>query len=285
MTDPALIDTVICSIEDANLPAPHYRTARRLLDLVDDGGQVKISRRAMMDLCQTDAEGTMRSHLGALKAAGLIHFSTNAAVYVAFLAFPTVDGMLAERASTRDLPAPTRVLPVQEPCDAPENGDVVLVERAPTRDLPASTRVQRAPPHTRVRSFVRSDPTTLLGDQKRTNEHAGTEPLSAEQVRAVALLTDVDVGLDAPTARRLAARHRFEELLRHVLTWRRELAAGKVVGTGALLTRIHRRFSAQLVDGDRDSDLWRRHVGVEDTQEERRQKYIPDEYRDIILGA
>lgn len=99
----------------------------------------------------------------------------------------------------------------------------------------------------------------------------------------MALLTDVDVGLDPGTARRLATAHPLDYLARQVFAWRRELTKGTVDGTGALLSRIKRQFGAVITDADRESSLWRRHMAEdEDGLEERRRKYLPDDYPQIV---
>lgn len=107
-------------------------------------------------------------------------------------------------------------------------------------------------------------------------------PDLAEYQRNYALLTDPAVGLDEFAARRLAGGYPFDVLLRHVFTWRRQLDSGTVRGTGALITRVERGFSATVADGDRQSDLYRRHCPEEAGNEYDR--YLPDEYRGIILG-
>lgn len=98
-----------------------------------------------------------------------------------------------------------------------------------------------------------------------------------EQRRSVALLTDVEVGLDGGMAWPVAQRVCFEELVRQVMTWRRQLSGGMVTGSGALVHRIKERFGAMVTDDDRKSALFRRHhpKWEEDDERERRGSYLP----------
>jgi len=111
----------------------------------------------------------------------------------------------------------------------------------------------------------------------------GRHPPPEEAARSFRLLTDPEVGLGEKQARRLADEHAFSWLLRQVFAWRRDLEAGKVSGPGALVSRCDRHFSAgEITERDRASPLYRRHVSEADEAEERRRKYLPDAYADLI---
>lgn len=268
----------LASIKAADLPAELYRTARELLDLAGDSGHVKISKLALMAICCTESDGTMRRQLGLLKKANLIHVSTNEYVYITFTAWPAVDQARAGRAQEITTRAPTRATraPDAQP-DAYEE-PTPRAGRAPMITARAPTRARRALPHTRaVRSFVCSHPQQRENEQ--TNEHApkpapepaetgGREPHSEQQIRAVALLTDPDVGLAAADAWRIAARFPLDEIARQVFEWRRQLQAGVVRHTGALLTRFERGFSAVIIPEDRRTALWQRHMPDADPEPE-----------------
>jgi hypothetical protein len=121
---------------------------------------------------------------------------------------------------------------------------------------------------------------TLLsseGKNKQTNKHgppgnggtagtAGHEPLSADQVAVVALLTDPDVGMAPGPARQFAATPglSFQRIAAHVFEWRRQLDTGVVHGVGALVKRLvnHQEFSAVVIAADRRTALWQRHMGA-----------------------
>lgn len=114
-----------------------------------------------------------------------------------------------------------------------------------------------------------------------TNKHVAL-PDTEEQTRSVVLLTDPEIGLSEEMARGLAASHQFDWLERHAYAYLRDLATGRAQGTGALVNRIRQGWrSGELTDEDRTSELYARH---HDLAEERRRKYIPDEFSDVILG-
>lgn len=113
-------------IEQANLPAPVYRTARRLLDLaVSANGELQISHERCMQLVETSANGTMRSHLIQIERAGIAAYHTNGSIRVWFVDFPKPHWMTrpkpnranprAERSDSRDWPT------MPEPVLDPEN--------------------------------------------------------------------------------------------------------------------------------------------------------------------
>ena len=90
---PAASDAeIIARISAAGLPAQVYRTARVLLDMAGKSGNLKISRHALQTICQTTADGTVRRHLSALSAAGILHHSTRGDYhYILFGAWSTAD--------------------------------------------------------------------------------------------------------------------------------------------------------------------------------------------------
>jgi hypothetical protein len=302
----------VAAIKAANLRANTYRTARELLDLAAETGQLKISKPGLAALGQTESYDTMRRQLGEIQRAGIIHFSTNEVVHISFIDYPTADGVITTRAPmiTSCTPVITTRANVSQDDAAgedsePYDGSVVITTRAPVITTRAPVITSCTPPHTRVVSLlVSSDPTTQSREKnkltnklpRRRREHepeeAGNEPLSDEQVRAVALLTDPEVGVTASQARQIAADHDLDYIARQVFEWRRQLDAGVVLGLGALFQRFRGDFSAVLIPADRASPLWRRHMAGPDetidpngdSEAERRRRYIPDEYSDIIIG-
>ena len=300
---------IVNRIESADLDTATYRTARRLLDRADAStGAVRLSHEELRQVAGTDADATARRHLIKLQGAGIIAYRRNSVVDVWFadwLPDNVIDGD-HECAQVRDGDHHTRnVITTRSAVitdDQPEvrDGDhhtrKLITTRAPVRSLP----------HTRASAYgfgslVSSlpDPTT---ERELTNEPEPPEPPSdpeppplsipaEEQARSLALLTDPDVNLDRRTARQFAAQYAFGYLLTHACVWRRELDGGRVRGNGALRTRIRKGFGGALSKTDRASPLFLRHATAderrlddEDSEEARRHKYIPDEYRDIILG-
>lgn len=75
---------IVERIEAADLPAATYRTARRLLDLADDRGAVKLPHDRMREVVGTDADATVRRHLVELQGAGIIAYRRNSDVQVWF---------------------------------------------------------------------------------------------------------------------------------------------------------------------------------------------------------
>lgn len=286
-----MITDVATQINTLDMPKSTKANALALLLAVHpENGHAVITWSEVAEMFGGVDKRVAQRHLGTMQKADLIHYSSNGdgLVYVNFKAWLAEKRALSTPNScTEDTKNVHSEHEKRAPNTPTENdtNDGARVDARKTCIESTKNARGRALPLTRDRLFVRSDLSTRKDDQKQTNKHAEDAPLSEEQIRSVTLLTDVDVGLDAPTAHGLAAQYPFEELLRQVFAWRRELSTGKVAGTGALLTRISRRFGAQIADVDRESDLWRRHMGTDDDSEAaRRRKYLPDEYRDIIIG-
>ncbi|MBK8772672.1 MAG: hypothetical protein IPM06_19905 [Rhizobiales bacterium] len=293
----------IAAIEAADLTTNVYRSARRLLDLVGETGQCKISREDMTKLCGTSTDGTVRNHLYALQKAGIIHYSTNDAIHVSFVAYPTATPLHAQRDPARAMRDPARAMRETDAPKTSDPDDPTRAMRDPARAVRDPARAVRERPHTRedclsVCLYTSSSDTSVTDrqcDTPKTPETAdeptppaASMPPPEEQDRSIALLTDSEVGIDSAIAGPLAAKHRFEYLLRQVLTYRRQLAAGKVKGPGGLLNRINRGWGCHIVDADRITPLWKRHMSpqqdADDGEARRRNKYIPEEYADIIIG-
>ena len=281
---------------NGHLGAKTQLVGHRLLSMAGDNGQVNLAWESFCALCECDNINAARRHLTRLADAGLIHYSTNEYVYVTWLAWmvdaqPAVReraGPVAEVRVDAQPAARGRAEPVSEVrVDAQpaargraegaawesEDRRAGAQERSEVRaSAPSAARGRARGGTTYVRQLV--SPPDLEG---------GTNELTAgEAARAVALLTDSEVGLDMRKAEALAAVVSFEEIVRQVFTWRREVMVGKVSGQGALVHRIRSRFGASVTDADRRSALWRRHVGPPGDGDGR--DYMPAEYRDIILG-
>ena len=94
--------SAVAAIESADLSAPIYRTARRLLDLAaDHDGYLEITPTALSEIGGGGAEGTMRTHLIQLACWGFNPHPTRRPG-----ATPTPSSNYADRASFN--PHPTR---------------------------------------------------------------------------------------------------------------------------------------------------------------------------------
>jgi hypothetical protein len=298
---------IVNRIEDAELDAATYRTARRLLDRADAAtGALRLTHEELRTLAGTDADATARRHLIKLQGLGIIAYRRNSVVDVWFadwLSDNVINGD-HECAPVRDgdhhminvitTRSPSRTGDQPEVRDGDHQARRLITTRAPVRSLP----------HTHASAYGFSSLVSSLptpNERELTNEPEPPEPQNdpeppplaipeEEQQRSLALLTDPDVGLDRRTAVQFAAQYEFSYLLTHVCVWRRELDGGKVRGNGALRTRIRKGFGGALSKTDRASPLFVRHATADerepdgDSEEARRHKYIPDEYRDIILG-
>ncbi len=101
----------VAAIEAADLPATIYRTARRLLDLAAaHDGYLELTPAAMKQLCDTTADGTMRSHLIQLMLGGILAYNSSqkhGRIAVRFAAYPIPiieswsSELIAQRAKTR----------------------------------------------------------------------------------------------------------------------------------------------------------------------------------------
>ena len=123
-----------------------------------------------------------------------------------------------------------------------------------------------------------------MDDQTAGAATDAADTSAADEARSIALLTDPEIGWDLAGAGAIASKHPFEEVRAHVFRARRDMAAGKISSFGAIKLRLARGFGASIVDADRASSLWQRHATEQDEAAERRRKYFPDEYADIIIG-
>ena len=253
----------VARIEAADISANIYRTARRLLDLAGDDGNLKIKRSSMMRIAKTTADGTMRRHLGTLTSNGIIHYSTNEFVYISFVNAP-VDS--ASVITTRAQDALRRA-----------DDEPMITRRAQDASTRAQDALRRAEEPHNVCLFVNT-PTTN-GDQEQTNKQT-------TDARGIFLLTDDDVGLTVEVAQHYASLYEFDQLLRHVGAWWQDRQAGSIATPGALIHRLRSGWNAgPLSEEFRQSSIGRRHVNAQELAAvERQSAYRPSEYADIILG-
>lgn len=274
------------AVGGAELPPSTARVAHALLACADlNTGQVNMTWEELASVTGCENVNAARRHLGRMQGSKLIHYSTNDYVYVTWLAWlrdgaNDGDGMAGGQSndvdvarSRADSSAPTRQLDKEVDQESELFGEadapVVARRRAARRaGALAVARGRAGQSHARG-LFVSQSTNQLQGKGEQTNKPTAAIA-STEQARSVALLMDGEVGLSLGVAWELAARHRFEELVRQVMSWRRQMAAGMVSDSGALVHRIRQGFGATVTDADRVSGLYRRHCGDEVEVEQRR---------------
>ena len=262
----------LAAITDAELSLNMHVLATKLLGLVHpDNGYITLSWGDAMALCGVETRRSVWKYLGRLKAAGIIHYSTNERVDVAFEAWRTRH----QRTVHAPLADSTRAASGQS-----ESGEkrATVHQRTVHAPLADSTRATGGAPIGLVGRYR----STTSGDlSKPTNQ---PEPVLDEtQNRSRLLLLDPEVGLSDVVASRLAAEHSFEWLLRQVFAWRDDIVAGRVDSAGALVNRIDRNYGpGQLTERDRASPLYQRHVSEDEQRAVEAGKYTPAEYEGII---
>ena len=84
--------SAVAAIESADLSAPIYRTARRLLDLAaDHDGYLEITPTALSEIGGGGAAGTMRTHLIQLACWGILAYNSSqkhGRIAIRFTAYP-----------------------------------------------------------------------------------------------------------------------------------------------------------------------------------------------------
>ena len=249
------------AICEALLPPSTELVAHRLLAMVrlDEGtGQVNMTWEELAMLTGCENVNAARRHLSRLSAAKLIHYSTNDYVYVTWLEWMV--GMNGDAAPAR--PRASSSAPARQ-VDEVMEPEIELLGGANVADQRVgalvAARGRAGYSHARLLVSQSVHSSSQVSDNKLTDMPKLPGLSLDEQRRSVALLTDAEVGLDAKMAWHLAQRVCFEELVRHVMSWRRQVKGGMVSGSGALVHRIRERFGAMVADDDRKTALYRRH--------------------------
>lgn len=264
-------------IEAADLPCPVYRTARRLLDRAHSGGgHLRINDDAFRQLCQTEAEGTMRSHLVQLASAGILRYDRRGPTIRIYFAawFPTLQPLddikvIAERSLVKE----DDISLIAERSDRAlsdqtyvEGDEKVIAERS-IRAL--SDQKSASTSHARSGWLVGSLPSTRKS-KKPTNQ---PQPLNRNdpQQLALGLLVDPEVGIWREVAEILIQKLPAQDIYRTVDDFLADLRDGKVKRRGALRKRLERLQPAAapgglpalgavtLSAGFRESELFHRH--------------------------
>jgi hypothetical protein len=282
------MNDLIAMLDEADLSANVWRTAVRLARLANGFGAVVLTYEQLRAIVGTESDGTARAHLIKLHDAGVLWYRRNAVVSVTFYTPQTrarrapdaqIDHDVItdeddERAPDAQIDHETRALT--------ENDDT---ERAPDDQIDHDTRTARA-----TRAKRAPDDHYKVGrlvgrqvDLKPTNLPGGSggKPLTADQQRTLAFLTDEEFGMDAATAEGIARRHAFEQVTAHAFAVLDDIRAGKVRGVYVLASRLSRGGMPQITPADRETSLWLRHC---DEADDLRSRYIPDGYEGVILG-
>jgi hypothetical protein len=242
------------AIDEARLPKTTKENGCLLLALVsDDNGSIHTTYSAVRVLFDVTSDRSIRRHLTELQDAEIIHYTTNHWIYVTFLAWPPVDVDNSQIARVRATMGAeiARVRAIVTPEDDGENTEIART-RATLR-----VHAQKKPLHIRNNVCLFVDPTLSLS--KILDQQTNT------QSAAYKLLTDDEIGIAPLLAADLAAGSSLEEIQRQVFAWKRDMAAGRVSSTGALITRIRKGFTAaNPTEVDRESRLWVRHFGAYD---------------------
>jgi hypothetical protein len=288
-------------IDEADIPSTVYRTAMRLLHRVDGHtGTVTVSEADLMAICQTEAEGTMRSHLVQLAAAGIVRYRRRGLIYIQFEAWANPElpwddeDLIAERSNLdaeRQKGGPIRALSDQN--GEPESEELIA-ERSnsemepPNRALsdqkPRAERSKSASTsHARSGRWVgRSLPSTEKRKKPTYPPTSHDPPLEPMQQLALELLEDSDVGVIHEVALMLVLEKPPQDIFRMVDKWLPDAQAGKV-GPGVLKHRIETLKpsdmpTVSLSAGFLVSDLFQRHrLPDEMIAEPPRRKYSIDE--------
>jgi len=299
-------------IDDADIPSTVYRTAMRLLHSADNSsGTVTVSEGDLMAICQTVAEGTLRSHLVQLASAGILRYRRRGLIYIQFDPWanpelPWEDEVLIAERSNRELGSevliaersnldngdPIRALSDQN--GEPESADLIA-QRSITESEPPNRALSDQKPRAE-RSNLPSTSQARSGGwvgpllPKKKRKKGPTHPPKPSQQLALGLLIDPEIGISYEVAQILAAGLPAQDIYRLVDEWLPEHRDGKVK-TGALVSRLKRlvgspwgadapspRGPVSLSAGFLVSDLFQRHrLPAEMIAEPPRRKYSVDE--------
>jgi len=174
--------SAVAAIESADLSAPIYRTARRLLDLAaDHDGYLEITPTALSEIGGGGAEGTMRTHLIQLACWGILAYNSSqkhGRIAIRFTAYPMpiveewpheeIAPRSNQRAASTILIAPrsnSRAGRAEPEAPPPPNGEVVIVGRSNSRAGRAEMIAPRSEPTEAVSVRALHDQNCALHDQ------------------------------------------------------------------------------------------------------------------------
>ncbi len=244
------------AISTAGLPPTTERNATRLLALVsDDSGHAVITWAALAALWDC-SEAVARRHLGHIKSAGIIHYSSNRDVYVNFYAWESskistenVEKFDGKRAWTRD----EQTIDPHTP-----DTDRRKIRRKTSKN--STENVEKFDDH--------GDPggDNRGGESERDliiplpEKNSLTHSLSdAERKMSIAALTDQAVGMSVYTASKLAAQYPFPDIRAFCIQFVEEShLPGRVPGTNAGLI-AYRLEASETIPPTVHGDFYQRH--------------------------
>ncbi len=286
-------------IDTANLSAPQWRTARRILDRIHpENGYVRLSYDEMAAIVGSDSQATVRGHLAALAAAGLITYRRNSAIHI----YWHLDDAIATRADCSAPRAESSAARAPEPPAAPEPADPARATRAESSATRANCSATRAESSATRTASLKAITSRQAGKQvdlpasqpagKGSGENQPPEPPSGDALRTIAMLTDPAIGLDELAAQRIAARHAPGPVLAQCCRYLRDLAVGKVDGPSVIGYRLAKAYGGSVIPADHRTAFWQRHgpaaadvASQTDAAAERRRKYAPPELAGIVIGV
>ena len=243
-------------IIQADITPSAFRSAVFLLNHCPDTGHLILTWAQLQALVGCTNRDAARRHLTALQKAGLIHYSTNEEVYIAFLAYRHAPDLRVGapdlrvdapdlRVDAPDLRANGKVhapdLPVNGKVRAPDLRVDAPKQRADAPDLRVDAPKQRAVGgkggkegwmERWINSFndLMTDPSLLPSSY--------TRPGPAETEINEWMLRDDDVAIPVDLARHIAPLLRKDMIFGHAVAFLAERNAGRDQDTGALLHRL-----------------------------------------------
>ena len=270
-----MLGEILAAIRAANLPAPVYRTAREILDRTGSNGYARLTYDEALAIVQTEKPETLRGHLAQLQRAGLLTYRRNAAVHV----------MWHPQTARVDIHgARLDIQNAREDCADGESGSSNLYTQANNLyTQPRAARGVRTLPVGKVTTGTTGKVGISLPTYLPVVEGVQGETLT-DQERSLALLTDPAVGVTGELLK-IVALYPFEQIRLQVFQALRQMAEKRVKSIGVIRHRLEVSAAATVTDADRASDLWLRHETEDEAHAERRRKYCPPEYADIIIGG
>ena len=268
---PTAQDIMIEQLDGADLTAQQWRTARRILDRTHpENGYARLSYEEMAVIVESESQPTVRGHLAALAAAGLITYKRNSAVHV----YWHIDARVP-RAESSVARADCSVARAPEPPVAPVALEPETPARAESSVVRANCSVPRAKSSVvRTASLKATTTSRLAGLDTTASQPAGkgfgenqpqpptapaSAPLTETQQRALAMLVDPAIGLDEPAALRIARKFGYGMVLTQCCRYLRDVAADKVDGPGVIGFRLSKSYGGSILPADHRTAFWERH--------------------------
>lgn len=254
-------DIMLDRLDAANITAQQWRTARRLLDRTHpENGYARVTYDDMERIVESTSQATVRGHLAALAAAGLITYKRNSAIHIYWhIDAPDASPARAESSVVRAESSAPRA---PEPPAEPEPEPAPSPARAKSSVPRAESSVVRAASLTTTTGrqagleTTASQPAGGTGGKPQPQPSA---PLTEPQQRSLAMLTDPAIGLDQTAALRIARKHSHGIILVQCCRYLRDLAAGKVDGPGVIGYRLSRAYGGSILPQDHRTEFWQRH--------------------------